>query len=321
MVTSMSSPILVADIGGTNARFAIAERHGDQITLSENHTVRVADFERFTDALGGYLKSVSANPRQAVLAAAGPVFNQTVVFTNSPWRLDGAEIKSGFGFEHCAIVNDFYALASGVAFLDDDAFAPVKAGDEESRAPVLVLGPGTGLGQALLVPMSEHQRIVATEGGHIAFAPQTDEERFVEQYIARETHRVVVEQVLSGTGLTNIYRALCELNGAPETAMGASAITAAAMVGDDPIAVQTVEMFCAVLGAVVGDAVLSTGARGGVVLGGGILPKIKGLFLASDFANRFVQKAAMQKYMASVPVRLVIEETAALIGAAASASD
>ena len=314
----MGDAVLVADIGGTNARFAIAEIKRDCIKIFEPHNFRAEDFETVRDAAEAYLESVSVKPSRACVAVAGPVSNEEIVFTNSHWRFRPGDIKTALGMRDFKVINDFYALAAGIAFLPSDAFVNVKAGEGDPSAPVLVIGPGTGLGQALIVPNGGARKIVSTEGGHVTFAPRDDEEMAVMQFIAREHPRVSVERLLSGRGLVNIHRALCAIEGTQRASLQANEITAAAIDGSIPIAGKTVDMFCAVLGRVAGDAVLGTGARGGVVLGGGILPKIRDIFLASTFTEKFLNKGRMQSYIAPVPVKLIVAQSAALYGAAAT---
>lgn len=314
----MTDTVLVADIGGTNARFALADCAGGSITVRDAQNFRAEDFESVSDAARAYLESVKERPKRACFAVAGPVGADEIVFTNSPWRLRNDELQKTLALREFLIVNDFYALAAGVAHLAADAFVTVTEAAGEASAPTLVIGPGTGFGQALIVPTGAGPRIVATEGGHVSFAPRTDEEIEIMRFIAREHPRVSVERLLSGRGLINIHRALCAAAGKPRASLQANEITAAAVDGKYPIAVKAVNTFCEILGRVAGDAVLGTGARGGVVLGGGILPKIRDLFLASRFVERFHDKGRMRSYMEIVPVRLIVKEGAALAGAAAA---
>jgi len=313
----MTDPVLVADIGGTNARFALAVSGEGAVTISNMQSFRAADFETIRDAVKAYLDAVTARPKVACFAVAGPVTGDVIAFTNARWRLEIAKFKAGLTLDRFLVVNDFEALASGVRHLQKPDFTPVKPGFAERQAPVLVIGPGTGLGQALIVPCDGRDRIIPTEGGHIAFAPQTDEENAVIEWLARTYSRVSVERLLSGRGLVNIYDALNALNRTPCVPLQADEITQAAMTTSDPIAVKAIGMFCDVLGAGVGDAVLSLGARGGVVLGGGILPKIREMFLKSRFVDRFLDKGRMRAYVEKVPVDLIVTDGAALIGAAA----
>lgn len=312
----MGEQFLVADIGGTNARFALADSETRAVTHAENF--RAEDFETIRDAAAAYLESVGAKPKNGCFAVAGPVGGEEIEFTNSHWKFRPAEIQDALNLKRFLAVNDFFALASSIHYLPGDYFVSVKEGEGDTNAPTLVMGPGTGLGQALIVPFGDRRRVVSTEGGHVSFAPRTEEEIAVMKFIAREHPRVSVERLLSGRGLVNIHRALCSLSDTQRISLRADEITAAALEGKYPIAVKAVHMFCAVLGRVAGDAVLATGARGGVVLGGGILPKIRDLFLASDFVDRFLDKGRMRDYVEVAPIRMIVQEGAALVGAAAA---
>ena len=314
----MAEPVLVGDIGGTNARFAIAECDDAHILVRDMHTFRAVDFESIRDAADAFLESVADKPVRACFAAAGPLIEDTVKFTNSHWVLRGADISGPLKLEQFRIVNDFFALALGVSKLDQSGFITVKEGTPKSDAPSLVIGPGTGLGQAIIVPTANGSQVVSTEGGHVLFAPVSDTELEILKFIAREHPRVSVERLLSGRGLVNIHRALCAIEGAQRVSLQANEITEAAITGEFPIAVRAVDTFCCILGSVVGDAVLSTGARGGVFLGGGILPRIQEIFLKSGFVERFIHQGRMSDYISEVPVQMIAAEGPALYGAAAA---
>ncbi len=313
----MNAPVLVADIGGTNARFALATIDGAAVSVGEMHAFRAEDYESIRDAADAFLEAVQAKPKLACFAVAGPITDAVVEFTNSPWVLDIEKTKRQMKFDRLLAINDFEALATSVRQLKAADFLNVKSGDGDPQAPVLVIGPGTGLGQALLVPAASGDRVIPTEGGHVAFAPYDDEEIEVLRFVRREHKRVSIERLLSGRGLVNIHRALCALAGTPRVSLQADEITRAALTKEFPIAVKAVDMFCAMLGSAAGDAVLSSGARGGVVLGGGILPKIREAFLSSAFIDRFLDKGRMRDYVSAVPVRLITRDGAALVGAAA----
>lgn len=313
----MTDAILVADIGGTYARFALANSIDTNISIREMKVFCTAEFDSVDDAVNAYLSSVDEKPLRACFAAAGPVDNDMVDFTNSRWALRISNFSKALNFERFRVVNDFAALAAGIKHMPEDSFVDVKGGTPIPNAPILVIGPGTGLGQALLLPIGTEEKVVATEGGHVLFAPCTEEDAAVMKIISRDHPRVSVERVLSGHGLVNIYRALCALEGAAPALAHAKDITDVASAGGSPLAAKTVDMFCAILGSVVGDAVLATGARGGVVLGGGIVPKIKDLFLNSEFVDRFIEKGRMTGYVGAAPIKMMTGENAALYGAAA----
>ncbi len=312
----MNDPVLVADIGGTNARFALAMVMQGSVSVGEMHAFRAEDFESIRDAADAFLEAVQARPKLACFAVAGPITDGVVEFTNSPWVLDIEKTKRQMKLDRLLAINDFEALATSVRRLAPADFLDVKPGEGDEDAPILVMGPGTGLGQALIVPAPAGDRIIPTEGGHIAFAPYDEEEIAVLRFIQREHKRVSIERLLSGRGLVNIHRALCAIAGAPRVSLHADEISRAALTKEFPIAVKAVAMFCAILGAAAGDGVLSAGARGGVVLGGGILPKMREAFLNSAFIDRFLDKGRMRDYVSAVPIKLLTRDGAALVGAA-----
>ncbi|MEM6415245.1 MAG: glucokinase [Pseudomonadota bacterium] len=312
----MVEHFLIADIGGTNARFAIATARGDGIEVDQVKSFLTNDYDTGVAAIESYLVSVKVRPDTACLAAAGPLVNDTVRFTNTHWVLQLAEMREAFGFNHIRIVNDFYALASGVHALSDDNFLKLNPGTPVPNAPQLVIGPGTGFGQALIIPTQNGNEIVATEGGHLTFAPMTKIEREINDIVALECGRVSVERLLSGPGIEAMYAALCEIHGTRGTLNKADEITRAALSEHCVIARETLNIFCGIFGRVCGDAVLATGARGGVLIGGGISPKIKSLLLKSQFLDNFYDKGRLSDYLKAVPIRLIVSESIALLGAA-----
>ncbi|MGV6800894.1 MAG: glucokinase [bacterium] len=311
--------VLVADIGGTNARFAIAHYQGNTIQLENVQSFRAEDYESPRDAAAAYLEAVRVRPENACFAMAAPIDGEVIPFTNSHWLIDKAQIKSTFALKHFTVVNDFYALAMGVPFLTKDKIRSVKVGKKDKSAPILVIGPGTGLGQALIVPCKGGEQIVATQGGHVAFAPASELEIEVLRLVAKEHPRVTAERLLSGRGLINLHRALCQIHDVPRVSLQANEITEAAINGTLPVAKEAVTLFCAILGDVVGDAVLTTGAQGGAILGGGILPKMEEFFLHSPFLKRFQEKDPMTAYMTHIPIDMIITDETALYGAMVAA--
>ncbi|MEZ5895214.1 MAG: glucokinase [Parvularculaceae bacterium] len=317
----MKGQLLVADIGGTNARFALADAGSGVISSAQ--VLRADDHPCVEAAARAYLGRVGVRPLRACFAVAAPVGagvnSDEVAFVNSDWRFEISSLKRALRLDQLIVVNDFFALGSSVAHLPADFIVPVKAGRGVLDAPVVVIGPGTGLGQALIVPCGGGgaRRVVATEGGHVGFAARTAEEFGIVQQIARRFGRVSAERIVSGPGLENLYAAVCAQNAARGDNMSAEQITAAALAQTDPAAVRAVELFCLFLGRLAGDAVLSAGARGGVVLGGGIAPKIRESLLASGFVDGFVDKGRMRAFVEPVPVSMIVKPGAALIGAAA----
>ncbi|MBI1263647.1 MAG: glucokinase [Alphaproteobacteria bacterium] len=312
---------LAADIGGTNARFALA--HGSceaGFTLSHVRRFRNEDFEDLRDAALAFLESCGGErPQRACFAIAAPVTPGKVRLTNATWKLDPEALARELGLERLVAVNDFAAQARGAPLCPADQIAVLNAGQAAPDAPVAVLGPGTGLGLGLLAPVPGGWRVIATEGGHAGFAPRTAEEIAVGEYIAREHGFVSWERILSGRGLVNIHRALCAIEGRVWPGARPEEITAGAMADPASLEGRVVMLFCACLGAYTGDVCVITGARGGAYLAGGILPRIRPLLEASAFDARRVRRGPMTRYVEAIPVRLILSDAAALLGAAALA--
>lgn len=317
----METAYLVADIGGTNARFAMVR--GSVKTgfgVEQARRLKNRDFEDLRDAVHAYLESCEGNrPARACFAVAAPIVPGKVKLTNSTWRFDPVELAADLGLDSLLAVNDFAAQARGAPLALPEDRVTLNTGTAVAGAPSAVLGPGTGLGLGLVVPAGKRTVIVATEGGHAGFAPRTDEEVAVGRYIADEYGYVSWERLLSGRGLVNIHRALCALDGVSWPAHRPEDITAEALADPDSMPGRVVAFFCAVLGAYAGDVAVLTGARGGVYLAGGIAPKVLPILESSAFLARFQRRGPMTRYAQSIPVHVITSETAALIGAAAIA--
>ena len=312
---------LVADIGGTNARFAIA-RGTTQTGFDLDHVRRLKneDFEHLRDAVLAYLETCrDACPQRACFAVASPIRPGEVQLTNATWRFDPAQLGQDIGVDGLIAVNDFAAQARGAPLIPEADVVEINRGRPVEDAPIAVLGPGTGLGLGLLVPAGGGIRVVATEGGHATFAPRTELEMDVARILAREYGFVSWERLLSGRGLVNIHRALCQIEGVPWPGHRPEAVTAEAMSDPQSLSARVVDFFCTILGGYAGDVLLLTGARGGLYLGGGILAPIRALLEASGFAERFADRGPMTAYVEDIPVRLIQSESAALRGAAALA--
>ena len=312
---------LVADIGGTNARFALVSgsvRSGFE--LEETRRLKNEDFEKLRDAAHAFLESCSGDkPRRACFAVAGPVSPGKVKLTNSTWRFCPKDLAADLGLESLLPVNDFAAQARGAPLSAPGEVMEVHSGTPVAGAPCAVLGPGTGLGLGLLVPRPGGITVVPTEGGHAGFAPRTDEEVAVGRFIADEFGFVSWERLLSGRGLVNIQRALCHISGETWPGHRPEDITQEAIASPNSMSRRVVDLFCAILGAYAGDVAVVTGARGGIYLGGGILPCIRDIIPESAFEARFERRGPMSRYVSDIPVNLIISDHAALVGAAALA--
>jgi glucokinase len=312
---------LVADIGGTNARFAIARgtaRSG--FDLEHVRRLKNEDFEHLRDAVMAYLETCDGErPDRACFAVASPIRPGMVQLTNATWRFDPAELGRELGIAGLFAVNDFAAQARGAPLTPDSDIIEINTGQPILSAPRAVLGPGTGLGLGLLVPDGESLRVVATEGGHATFAPRTEREFAVVKVLEREYGFVSWERLLSGRGLVNIHRAFCQIEGVSWPGHRPEEVTEEAKSAPTSMCARVVEFFCTALGGYSGDVAVLTGARGGIYLGGGILPHIRKLLEQSAFMTRYTDRGPMTQYVKDIPVRLIACDSAALRGAAALA--
>ena len=316
---SYDNRILVGDVGGTHARFAVVEPSaGGPWTLRQRVDLTDA-FPKFDDALRAYLDraGVAPLPRLASIAVAGPVTSAAARFTNRGWEISEPALRE-FGFEGAFLVNDFVALALAVDLLaegDLHSIGPQLPG--LPGATITVLGAGTGFGVSCLARRGRVQIPMATEGGHIAFAPCDAEEVAVLQLMWRELGRVSIERILSGAGLEHLFRARQQLAGVAGPALTAAQISVAAL-HNEPAAGAALTMFCAIFGAVAGDLALAHGARGGVFIAGGIAEKVETFLMQSPFRGRFENKGRLSPYVAAIPTKLIVNPDIALLGAARS---
>jgi len=316
-----ASPLLVADVGGTHARFGITELQAGMRPLLNNRLdLDTQQFPSFAQALKYYVTQIGSVslPRAAAIAAAGPVIDGRVELTNSQWSICDSELRE-LGFEKSILINDFEALAHSIQTLepgDVRSIGPEQHGAESW--PISILGAGTGFGVACLVRHGAQAIPLITEGGHIAFAPTDDEQVRILQKLRRRFERVSVERILSGAGLESLYQIEQGFAGSEAAIMSAAELTARAMQGE-PHCWKTISLFCSIYGAVAGDIALAHGARGGVIVAGGIAQKIEPLLLASTFREHFESKGRLSRYVQSIPTKLLIDPDAALRGAARAA--
>ncbi|MFA6232349.1 MAG: glucokinase [Rhodanobacter sp.] len=321
-------PFLAADIGGTHARIGLVVRAtgGSQpVQVLHYHRYSCADWSGLTAMLQDFVAELGATPhasaqgqlRHCAVACAGYVLDDAIVNENLPWPVSIRDIRSGLGIERLAVINDFEAVAYASQFIAaDETRAIIDSLQPPVTGPVLVLGPGTGLGAAVLFPGKPRAQVLATEAGQISLAPGNEREIEILRLLRRERAHVSFEDALSGPGLLKLYRALCELRGSSVRLLTPAELTGAAMAGSDATAVETLHVFCGLLGSFVGDLALIYGARGGVYLAGGILPQIQPFLLASTFAERYFNKGVMRAWLQQIPVRLIEHGQLGVIGAA-----
>ena len=237
--------------------------------------------------------------------------------TNHPWSFSIAALKARFGFERLEVINDFTAQALALPRLGADERMAVGGGTAAAGAPLAVLGPGSGLGVSGLVPCAAGWVALTGEGGHATMSPASDRESAVLDHMRRRFDHVSAERVLSGPGIVNLYNTLAEIDAIPSKGYTAAQITDLAMRGEDPVCVEATAMFCAMLGTVAGNLALTLGARGGLFIAGGIVPRLGHYFADSPFRARFQAKGRFEPYLAAIPTYVVTHPLAAFLGCAA----
>ncbi|MFI0407669.1 glucokinase [Actinomadura sp. 3N508] len=308
-----AGPWLVGDIGGTNARFALVDGPDGAPARAESLPTR--EHAGLAEAAAAYLAEFAPDvrPSAACLAVAGPVAGGTYHLTNAGWPKGTPEaVRAHLGLPHLEIINDFEALALALPRLGADDLVPIGDVAAAEDAPLAVLGPGTGLGVAGLVPTPSGWVPLPGEGGQVDLPAATGRELEVARLLRAERGVANAEYLLSGGGLTRIHRYLAEIDGEPAEERTAEEITERR---DDPRCHETLLMFCALLGSLAGNVALTLGARGGVYLGGGILPRIADVLRDSTFRDRFEGKPPVEDYLRGIPTALIVHPGPALAGA------
>jgi glucokinase len=313
--------IAVADVGGTHARFALAEiDDGRVVSLGEPVTLKTAEHASFQIAWQEFgLREHIELPNELAIAFAGPIGGDVLKLTNNPWVIRPALIKERLGVDRYVVVNDFGAVAYAVATLPDKDFRHICGPDRPLPAEgvISVVGPGTGLGVAALLRRSDSYEVIETEGGHIDFAPLDSLEDKILTHLRRSFRRVSVERVAAGQGLWNLYEALGSIDGRDLTFHDEKALWAAALDGSDSLALAALDRLCLTLGAVSGDLALAQGAAA-VVIGGGVGQRIADYLPRSGFRDRFIAKGRFERRMDEMPVKLITHPQPGLYGAAAA---
>lgn len=309
--------VLVGDVGGTHARFAVADVSHRPFHIDHRMDLGADAFPSFGAVLRAYLDGIgsAAQPLSASIAIAGPVTDGRVHLTNRGWQASEEELKP-LGFTNALLINDFAALAFSISVLDKTSFRALGP-EREGLAgePVTILGAGTGFGVSCLARYRGRSVPVATEGGHVGFAPQGKDQMAVLELLAKRFGHVSIERILSGPGLENTYGALESIAGRRAEGLSAAEIVACAERGDEGCR-SALAMFCAVFGAVAGDFALAHGARGGVYIAGGVAEKIERFLMQSHFRTSFEDKGRLSYYVQPIPTNLLLNPDAAFLGAA-----
>lgn len=314
--TSNTDWNLVGDVGGTHARFALCK---DTRALEEISVLNSSDFSGIDSAIKHYLR-LHGQPKinHAAVGMANPVTGDHVTMTNLPWTFSIEATRLALGLKNLYIINDFTALALSIPLLSSAGLTKIGGQSSIPGAPLAALGPGTGLGISALIPTPHNGWVaIAGEGGHADFAPGNERELSLWREAQRQFGHVSREHLLSGPGLEFIHQTFRRLADKPTQAHSATEISTQAVNGACATCRESLDTFCALLGAVAGDTALTLGARGGVYIGGGIVPKLGDYFLHSPFRSRFESKGRLHSYLEPIPAFVITDPYAALLGAAA----
>jgi len=319
-IATSAAPLIAADVGGTHVRVGLirtGQGADPAIEVLAYCRYRCADHAGLGAILADF-RTHAPGAHECVIATAGyALADGTVISANLPWPLSASRIRDDLGFQAVHLVNDFEAVAHAAAHIDGSQVLQLTGPAEAPRGPTLIVGPGTGLGAAVWIPVGDRSVVLATEAGQASLAASTELEMAVLQQMLRHRSHVSIEHgALSGPGLLNLYNALCAVRGAAPVHATPDAVSAAACDGSDPLAVQTLQLFCGILGSTIGDMALLYGVQGGIYLAGGILPKLGQFLIGSTFVERFLNKGPMTKALQRIPVKLVEHGQLGVIGAA-----
>ena len=318
-VTGTDRAFIAADVGGTHVRVGLV-RAGEAQPLQVQHYRKYAcaQYAGLTEILQDFLNDLPGKPvRHGVIASAGyPLEDGTVITANLPWRLSPSDTRQHLDFDDLSLVNDFEAVAHAAAHVDASQVLQLTGPADAAPGPLLILGPGTGLGAAVWIPAGNRAVVLPTEAGQAALAAGNALEMELVTHLLQSRSHVSIEHALSGPGLLNLYQALCALRQASPVHAAPGDVTAAALQGDDALARQALDVFCGLLGSTVGDLALLYGAHGGIYLAGGFLPQIRQFLLQSSFVERFLNKGPMRQALQRIPVKLVEHGQLGVIGAA-----
>ncbi len=306
---------IVADIGGTNARFSRVNLQ--DLSLDKVQVFPCADFASLADALQHYREQQALSELSHVaIAIACPVTSDQVTMTNFHWKFSIREMKQQLKLDALFVMNDFTAVAMCLPALTASQKVKTGAGDVQENKPMAVLGAGTGLGVGHLIPVNQQYLPLPGEGGHIDWAAQTEQEWFIQRFLSKQYGHVSPERLLSGPGLEAIYQALTLYRNDTLPALSAAEIASRALNGSDAVAQATVEQFFASLGSVAGDLALTLSTFGGVYIGGGIVPKLLPLLEKSEFRARFEAKGRFSAFNRQIATYVITAEQPGLLGAA-----
>ena len=323
--------VLAGDVGGTNARLALVQVADGRAVIREHRTYPSRAYAGLAAIVRTFYAETGARPARACIGVPCPAAEDECRAANLPWRVDAGALASDIAIASTALINDFTAIGHGIAFLGPEDVETLQPGEPKARAPIAIIGAGTGLGMGFLTWRGDHYEVHGSEGGHIGFAPRGERQAGLARSLEREFGRVSQERLLSGPGILGTYRYLATpgAGAAPEDPAvhaeferddPAAVIVRHALAGTDALCRQTLDLFVDALGAAAGDLALTVLARGGVYIGGGIAPRIVGQLRNGAFLRAFRDKGRLSEFIARVPVRVILNSHVGLLGAAAVAA-
>jgi glucokinase len=310
---------LLADVGGTNARFALETAPGQ---IGHIQVLGCASYPTIADALRAYLAlpdvaAVVGRVRHGAIAIANPITGDFVKMTNHHWEFSIEALRQECGFDVLVVANDFTALARSLPLLSESQKRKVGGGEPVAGTPLGLVGAGTGLGVSGLIPSRDSWTALLSEGGHVSFSPANEVEVAILQFAWREFDHVSAERLISGQGIELVYRALADYRKQPAEALNAAEIARGALAGECPLCDEVVETFCAMLGTIAGNLGVTLGAQGGIYIGGGIVPRLGERFDKSGFRARFEAKGRFRNYLSAIPTYVITAEYPAFVGVSA----
>ncbi|MFP2515393.1 glucokinase [Buttiauxella agrestis] len=311
----MTKYALVGDVGGTNARLALCNVENGDITQAKTYSG--LDFPSLEAVVMHYLKEHNVSVTDGCIAIACPITGDWVAMTNHTWAFSTAEMKKNLGFEHLEIINDFTAVSMAIPMIKNEHLIKFGGGEPVEGKPVAVYGAGTGLGVAHLVHVDKRWVSLPGEGGHVDFAPNSEEEGIILEELRTEIGHVSAERVLSGPGLVNLYRAIVKSDGRQPENYKPKDITEKALEDSCTDCRRALSLFCVIMGRFGGNLALTLGTFGGVYIAGGIVPRFLEFFKASGFRGGFEDKGRFKEYVQSIPVYLIVHDQPGLLGAGA----
>jgi glucokinase len=320
--------VLAGDVGGTNARLAMAELDGSSVQIARERTYPSRDYPGLTPIVQRFCEEAGCRPDRACFGMACPVVGDDCTAPNLPWTVNARTLAAEIGIPRTTLINDFVAVGYGIELLAPSDLATLQEGSPTPHGPIALIGAGTGLGQGFLLWEGDHYRVLASEGGHADYAPRGKQQTELLEFLRQQFGRVSWERLLSGPGLVNAYRYLVASGVAPEQATvqaemangdAPAVIVRHGLAKTDRLSDRAVDLFCEIYGAQAGNLALAVVATGGVYLAGGIAPRIAERLGSGPFLTAFRDKGRMSDLLSRIPVHVIMTPKVGLLGAAAVA--